>query len=75
MCLSYALRRLVIRQTSKTDVPYDIHHDDFFSVDMDPASAVRTAKMLRPIIDPIGHLPDLLERLHSAKKSRKAIKR
>lgn len=39
--------------------------------DMEPVKAIQTAKRLRPIIDPIGSLPELLNRLHKARSSRK----
>lgn len=35
--------------------------------DMDPVSAIKTAKRCRQIIDPIGGLPELLTRLHKAR--------
>jgi Dual specificity phosphatase, catalytic domain len=35
--------------------------------DMDPATAIRAAKSLRPVIDPIGHLPEFLNRYQIAK--------
>ena len=37
--------------------------------DLDPPTAIATAKRLRPIIDPIGTLPDFLNRLHRARVS------
>lgn len=36
--------------------------------DMDVKTAIKTAKSIRSVIDPIGHLPELLERYISAKK-------
>ena len=42
--------------------------------ELDPATAIVTAKRLRPIIDPIGSLPDLLMRLHKARTARKKAK-
>lgn len=38
--------------------------------DLEPATAIRTAKRLRPVIDPIGTLPELLTRLHKARSAR-----
>ena len=38
---------------------------------MDQKTAISTAKSLRPIIDPIGTLPDFLRRLEQAQKERK----
>jgi hypothetical protein len=39
--------------------------------DMEPNKAIMTAKRLRPIIDPIGSLPELLVRLQKARTGRK----
>ena len=39
--------------------------------DMDPVSAIATAKRCRQIIDPIGSLPELLVRLHQARVNRR----
>jgi hypothetical protein len=39
---------------------------------MDVRTAIVSAKKCRPIIDPIGTLPQFLERLHLAKLSRGA---
>ena len=41
--------------------------------DMDASTAVAAAKKLRPVIDPIGHLPEFLHRYQLAKRSRSAL--
>mmetsp|Transcript_19324 Transcript_19324/g.17551 ORF Transcript_19324/g.17551 Transcript_19324/m.17551 type:complete len:196 (+) Transcript_19324:39-626(+) len=41
--------------------------------DMDVDVAIKTAKKLRPVIDPIGQLPDFLKRLKRALDSKKSI--
>ncbi len=40
--------------------------------DLDHVAAIGTAKKLRPVIDPIGQLPQFLQRLDVARQSRKA---
>jgi hypothetical protein len=35
---------------------------------MDVATAIHSAKQCRPIIDPIGALPEFLDRLHAAEQ-------
>lgn len=39
---------------------------------LDVATAIKTAKRLRSIIDPIGHLPDFLHRLYKAESLSKS---
>ena len=41
---------------------------------LEPGAAIQTAKRLRPIIDPIGSLPELLLRLHKARSARMQTK-
>jgi hypothetical protein len=35
---------------------------------LDASTAIKAAKKLRPIIDPIGHLPEFLNRLYKAER-------
>ena len=42
---------------------------------MDMSTAIAVAKKLRPIIDPIGHLPELLDKYQTARMLIKRLRK